>query len=181
MVLEDAADGEPDQAIAERESLELGVELSAGMVAGNLAWGLESYEAWATAMEDESDVADLDDELLKGRMLYYRHFVGHLAAQKWYTSSYLRGMQERVWSVSDISHAAGIYARIHEAMWDCWKIVGGYWRETSEEIPKFRDGENRKKIAELAREMKWLDEAASNHFTSALEKWDQTYESYTGS
>ena len=178
LFLREAADGAPEREVAERESLELGVRLSAGLVKGNQAWGLEAYEAWAGALEDESDVADLSDEDLKGRMLYYRHLVGHLAAQKWYTSSYLRGMKEKVWSVYDISHAAGNYARIHEVMWECWKVAGGYWRDSEAEVPEFRDSANRHKIAGFVREMKQLDEAAVNHLSAALEKWDKTHRYY---
>jgi hypothetical protein len=153
----------------DRKAVELGVKHSAAARA--------AYEAWAAAIEDEENGA-VADEVLAGRLQYHGHFIGHLAAQKWFTSAFLKAMDHGVWSQSGLLHAAGHYARIHELLWDCWRIAGGYWRDPAGEIEKFRDPGNREAIAALIHEVAALDRSAVEGLESALEKWDKQHADY---
>lgn len=161
----------------ERQALEYGVSLSRESVKNNASLGFATYERWARALEDESN-GSVDDDVLKGRLHYYTHFVGHLAAQKWYTASFLKDMNIRVGSICDALHAAANYAKIHELMWECWKVAGGYWRDSNGEIGKLRDAENRREIAAIIREAGQLDRAAVAYLEPALASWNKTHAFY---
>lgn len=163
-----------DSGRADRRVLENGTSLSKGGVTGYEARGSESYRAWAEAVED-GGIEDLSDEVLRGRLQYHTNYVGHLAAQKWYTSVCLKDMEMKGWNVSDVLYAAGSYAGIHELMWDCWKVAGGYWRDPEEEVGKFRDPEARQEIAAIIRRAGTLDEAAVSHMAGALGAWDKSH------
>ena len=160
-----------------RKVLEYGIDLSRGSISGNESWGVETYERWACAVEDEENETVTED-VLKGRLQYHTRFIGHLAAQKWYASSYLRDMEKRVWSDSDVLHAAGNYVTIHELMWECWKVAGGYWRDPIPEVEKFRDVGARREITGIIREAGKLDQAAAGHMEAALAAWDKTHSFY---
>ena len=170
----------PERDAVERQSLDLGVCHSQGAEVGHTGWGFEAYERWAQALQAE-DIVDLDEDTLRGRLDYHTHFVGHLAAQKWYTACFLKDMQTKVWSLSDILHAAACYARIHELMWEVWKVAGGYWRDRDAEVTKFRDPAARAQIAALITEAQGLDEAAVEHLEGGLAAWDKTHAHYTRS
>ena len=167
----------PDRESLERQVLEYGTCLSQGLVHGNESWGFEAYKRWACAVEDEG-TGDLSEDILKGRLQYHTHFIGHLAAQKWYTSVYLKDMKKRGWNVSDTLCASANYAKIHELMWNCWQVAGGYWRDPMTEVGKFRDTEVRREIAEIIREAGRLDKVAVGHMASALSAWDKTHAYY---
>ena len=163
-----------------RDALEFGVTLSPGLSEGHESRGFETYERWACAVEDR-DIETLDEEALLGRLHYHIHFIGHLAAQKWYTCAYLKDMEKKGWNVSDVLHAAARYAKIHELMWDCWKLAGGYWRDAQAEVGKFRVPETRREIAAIIREAETLDRAAFTHLGSALGAWDKSHSFYINS
>lgn len=76
----------------DRQVLECATALSQGSTGGEASWGFAAYDRWASAVENEEN-GKVDAEILKGRMLYHRHFIGHLAAQKWYTSVYLKEVE----------------------------------------------------------------------------------------
>lgn len=78
-----------DTSQRDRQAVELGVEVSRTRREGPNTWGVSSYEAWAGAVEAD-DLCDLSDTALLGAMRYHSHYVGHLAAQRWYTGSFLR-------------------------------------------------------------------------------------------
>ena len=167
----------PDGKSPEKDALQFGTTLSSGSEIGNASWGFATYERWARALEDESN-SSVDGDLLKGRLRYYTHFIGHLAAQKWYTAAFLKERKTSVGNVSDVLHAAANYAKIHELMWECWKVAGGYWRDSDGEIEKFRNIEARQKIAAIVREVGELDRAAVTHMESALAAWDKPHAYY---
>ena len=161
-----------------KHTLTEGVSLSPGFTDEHLGWGFEAYEAWAQSVADpENETVDL--EVLKGRMNYHKHFVGHLASQKWYTSASLKSAETKVWSVSDTLHASANYAKIHELMWECWKVAGGYWRDTDTEVPKFQSQAVRDQIVAIIREAKALDEAAVVCLQAGLGSWDRSHGDYT--
>ena len=162
---------------AERGVLENGIRLSSGATAGGEARGFESYRAWAQAVEDD-DIEGLHEGVLRGRLQYHTNYVGHLAAQKWYTSVCLKDMEMKGWNVSDVLFAAASYARIHELMWDCWRVAGGYWRDADEEVGKFRDPEARKEIAQIIRAAGTQDETAVKHMEAALAAWHKSHAYY---
>jgi hypothetical protein len=161
----------------ERQALEYCLSLSPGSDLDNASVGLATYERWARALEDESN-GSVDDRILKGRLHYYTHFIGHLAAQKWYTASFLKSMPTKVGSICDALHAAAGYAKIHELMWECWKVAGGYWRDSDGELEKFRNAENRQKIAAFVRQAGELDRSAVGHVESALAVWERSHSYY---
>lgn len=166
-----------DRAALEKRALELGTTLARGREDGLDTWGVSSYEAWARALEAE-DLADLEDPVLKGRMQYHIHYVGHLAAQRWYTSVFLKEMEATPWSASDVLRAAACYADIHEFMWECWKVAGGYWRDEDDELPRFREPAARAEIAGIVRAAGRQDGRALEHMEVALEAWDKTHGYY---
>ena len=157
--------------------LEYAVKYSQGSVKDQESMGFDSYIAWARAVEDEG-ITRMDNEILEGKLLYHRHFIGHLAAQKWYTSVYLHNMKHKGWNVSDVLYASANYAKIHELMWDCWKIFGGYWREIKDEVEKFRDEKARQEVVSIIHKAKKLDMEAVNHLESALENFSKTHQYY---
>ncbi len=163
-----------------KQALELGVSYARGRQDGLDAWGVTSYAAWAQAVE-AADLTDLDAHLLKGRMQYHIRYIGHLAAQRWFTSAFLKQLHAPVFCVSDVLHAAGWYARIHELMWDCWQVAGGYWRDEDGELPKFRDPATRSQIAAIIREAGELDARALQHLETALSAWDKNHGYYMAS
>jgi hypothetical protein len=167
-----------DDELLEQRVLEQGVELSREATTAERAWGLAAYDAWAHAVEEDEHFAEAADSVIKGRLEYHTHFVGHLASQKWYTSVYLRDMRKKGWNVSDVLHASANYARIHELMWDCWKVAGGYWRDSDAELSKFREGSSRAQIAKIIRAAGSADEMAMAHLGSALEAWNKTHRYY---
>lgn len=160
-----------------RRVLEYAVRYSQGSVRDQESMGFDSYAAWAKALEDE-DISNMDYKILEGKILYHRDFIGHLAAQKWYTSDYLHNMKHKGWNVSDVLYASANYAKIHELMWDCWKIFGGYWRETKGEVEKSRDGKARQEAVSIIHEAKNLDMDAVDHLESALENFSKTHGYY---
>jgi len=160
-----------------RRVLEYAVRYSQGSVKDQESMGFDSYTAWAQGIEDER-ITNMDYKILEGKILYHRHFIGHLAAQKWYTSDYLHNMKHKGWNVSDILYASANYAKIHELMWDCWKIFGGYWRETKVEVEKSRDGKARQEAVSIIDEAKNLDMNAVDHLESALENFSKTHGYY---
>lgn len=143
----------------------------------HLSWGLAAFDGWAAAIEDP-DNAQVTDEVLLGRMQYHGHLVGHLAAQKWYSSAALRGGSHSPWTVADVLQAAAAYATFHEQMWDIWQIAGGYWRDEQEELVKFRAQDARERIATLIRQARALDERAVTHLQQALDRWDKSHGDY---
>ena len=160
--------------------LEYAAEYSQGSVKDQESMGFDAYDAWARAIEDES-IMSMDNKILEGKLLYHRNFVGHLAAQKWYTSDYLHNMKHKGWNVSDVLYASANYARIHELMWDCWKICGGYWRKIKGEVEGFRDGKARQEVALIIHKAEKLDVEAVNHLESALENFSKTHQYYLSS
>ena len=174
------AKAEVDRKALGRDALQFGIDLSPGSAEGHESRGFETYARWACAVED-GDIENLDEEILLGRLHYHIHFIGHLAAQKWYTCAYLKDMEKKGWNVSDVLHAAARYAKIHELMWDCWKLAGGYWRDAQAEVGKFRGPETRREIAAIIRAAGKLDRAAVTHLESALGAWDKSHSFYINS
>ena len=173
-----------EQALSEEEVarrvLEYAVRYSQGSVKDQESMGFDSYTAWAKVIEDES-ITSMDYRILEGKILYHRHFIGHLAAQKWYTSDYLHNMKHKGWNVSDVLYASANYAKIHELMWDCWKIFGGYWRDIKGEVEKSRDGKAHQEVASIIHKAKKLDMDAVDHLKSALENLAKTHGYYLSS
>ncbi len=166
----------PEEELNHR-ALEYAVKFSQGSSREHESLGFNAYAAWKQAIEDDA-IIDISDDILKGMLTYHRHFIGHLAAQKWYSSDYLHRMKRKGWNVSDVLHASANYAKIHELMWDCWKIAGGYWRKIDDEIAKFKKKENRQKIASIINEAKKKDMKAVDYLDSALENWNKTHSNY---
>ena len=113
-------------------------------------------------------------------MQYHIRYVGNLAAQRWFTSCFLKELDAPVFCVGDVLHAAGCYARIHELMWDCWQVAGGYWRNEDEEVQKLRDPSIRSQIASIIRAAGDLDARALQHLETAVRSWDKTHAYYMG-
>jgi hypothetical protein len=80
-----------------------------------------------------------------------------------------------------VLHASTDYARIHELMWESWRVAGGYWRDADAELAKFRDAGARRDIAAIAREAGRLDGEAAIHLRSALAAWDKSHSYYMAS
>jgi hypothetical protein len=166
---------------AERTSIEQAVEFSQSSTKEEESWGFAAYDAWADAVANHAKFKQVTDATLKGRLQYHSHFIGHLAAQKWYSSVYLKEMRHTPWTAGDILHASAHYAKIHELMWEIWKLAGGYWRDIDEEVAKFRDKNRRAEIADIIRLAGESDRAAVRHLVSALEVWDKTHKVYIDS
>ena len=169
-----------DDGARAEHALRLGADFARGREDGLETWGVSSYVAWARALEAD-DLTNIEDDVLTGRMQYHIRYVGHLAAQRWYSSTFLRQLQAPVFCVSDVLHTAACYARIHELMWDCWQVAGGYWRDEVEEVPKFRDPVVRSRIAGIIRAAGELEARTLAHQASALASWDKMHGHYTAS
>lgn len=169
--------GVPPEEEVSKRVFEHALKYSQGSIKGPESMGFEAYDAWARAIGDES-VANIDDKILVGKLGYHRSFIGHLAAQKWYSSDYLHNMKHKGWNVSDVLRASANYAKIHELMWDCWLVFGGYWRDMGEAPAKFRDEKARQKAVSIIREAKELDQDAVSHLGSALQNLSKTHQYY---
>ena len=75
-------------------------------------------------------------------------------------------------------HASANYAQIHELMWECWKVAGGYWRDSDAELKKFKDAGTRREIAAIVRKAGELDRSAVSYMESALASWDKSHSYY---
>lgn len=165
----------------ERSAIEDAVAQSRGRQQGRQqdgrSWGLAAFDAWATAIEDP-DNNSLDEGVLRGRMQYHRHLVGHLAAQKWYSSVGLRRGEHSPWTTADVLRAAAAYASFHEVMWEIWDVAGAYWRDEQQELGKFQEAAARAQIASLIRQAGELDAEATGHLETALGRWDKSHAHY---
>jgi len=141
-----------------------------------MASGPATYDAFLNSLAE--DVSDVSDEILAERLgdLSFP-FIGELASNRWYASLFLRSIHT-IWSDGELLHAAGNFARIHELAWECWTTAGGYWRKPETEVPRFRNQENRRKMAAIVKEIRDLDDDTAEKIRSALEKWDRTHAYY---
>jgi hypothetical protein len=178
-ILGDEPAARDDRSLA-RQVLAHGVSLSRCPRPPEEAYGFRAYDAWTRSIEEPSNQTAGNDVLLR-RLDYHRHWIGHLAAQKWYTSVCLRGLELSPWCVADVFQAAACYARIHELMWECWSLAAAYWRDTAAELPRFRDADTRKGIVAIIREAKSLDLSAVDHLDAALAAWEKTHRQYLDS
>jgi len=144
---------------------------------GTMASGEAAYDAWLEAIE--ADDGDTSDEVMAGRLGFHAFVMaGDLASNRHYAHTFLNEMAEKGWNAYALHYAAGNCAAIHNLVWDCWKITGGFWTPPDAGVPRFRDRENRVRIAAMIREMKRLDGDTAKQMQVALEGWDTKHRDF---
>lgn len=140
---------------------------------GTMASGQAAYDAWLAAIE--ADDGDASDKEMVNRLVFHAMVLaGDLASNRHHACTFLNAMEEKGWNAYALHYAAGNCAAIHNLVWDCWKIAGGFWVPPDAGVPRFRDRENRRQIAEIIREMKRLDGDTVKQMQVALDGWDTT-------
>ena len=138
-----------------------------------MASGQAAYDAWLAAIE--ADDGDASDKEMVNRLVFHAMVLaGDLASNRHHACTFLNAMEEKGWNAYALHYAAGNCAAIHNLVWDCWKIAGGFWVPPDAGVPRFRDRENRRQIAEIIREMKRLDGDTVKQMQVALDGWDTT-------
>jgi hypothetical protein len=159
-----------------RDALERALTHTRPHSEGGTARGLAAYDACLEALE-EAD-GDVSDDIVAQRLGYFAlAFLGDLVSNRHYASLFFATMMKG-WNSSALYYAAGNCAKIHELVWDCWNLAGGFWRNGDTEIPRFRNRENRKRIAAIVREIRNLDENTAEQIGLALDGWDKGHGYY---
>jgi hypothetical protein len=170
-------DAQRSEAAHGRAAVERAIAYGQPSTRDEQSWGIAAYDTWAASLV-EQDNGTMGDDVLSGRLEYHGSFVGHLAAQKWFSGEFLSHLPHSPWTKSGLLHAAACCARIHELMWECWRVAGGYWRDHAKELAKFRTQSARGLIAALVREAKEADREALRQLGLALDNWGKDHGAY---
>ncbi|MEX0777065.1 MAG: hypothetical protein WD042_15280 [Phycisphaeraceae bacterium] len=162
-----------DPSIVRRQSLEWAVKV----VRTRETWdgrknnGLTAYDAWADHLLRDGEITPDGKPPRDGEQSpfgVHDDFVGIVAEARWYAAKYLaRVAGEEPKMAVELYEAAACYAREHDLMWQVWGCVGGNGR-SPEHVRRFADSEARRRIVELVREARRLDEQAIEHIEKAL-------------
>jgi hypothetical protein len=102
---------------------------------------------------------------LEERHKFHHYLVGNLAEARSWGGYFLldpdRGIEDE-----NIKNAGKCFTDIHDTCWKVWGVLGEYGQQ---DVWKgFRDSSNRKKIADLLKEMKDLDKKAMEYLRKAV-------------
>ena len=171
--------GEPvDPKTVRRRSLEWAVKVVRTKETrdGRTNNGLAAYDAWIEHLLRDEDITP-DGAAPEGSpdspFSVHDDAVGTLAEGRHYAGEYLKRIaQEEPSMAPHLLEAADCYKQIHDLMWKVWGCVGGNGR-SPEHVRAFADPDARRRIVELLREAKRLDEQAIEDIEAALEADDQ--------
>ena len=130
--------------------------------------GLAGFDAWIDHLGRDGEFAGADEAALRRRFEVHDMLVGQIAETRWYASIFLSEATRHLPMVaSHLLKAAACGAAQHELMWKAWEAVGGHGRSEAH-VARFAQPEARRRIADLLRQARALDDDAARHMEAAI-------------
>jgi hypothetical protein len=132
--------------------------------------GVAAFDAWIEAILRDEEFNTDNFEALNLRFGVHDDAVGTVAEARWYGSVYLSRLANMAPGNvirPEILKAAACFAKEHDLMWDAWGAVGGIGREP-DRAWNFKKPDVRRKLAEIIRETRELDDEAAGYIEKAL-------------
>ncbi|HEY8389751.1 MAG TPA: hypothetical protein VIL26_02175, partial [Clostridia bacterium] len=152
--------------ISNKDVLELGLSILKKTKSEGYIAGLAAYDEWIKYLLN-SELDHASDDVLKARHDLHYKLTGNMAEARYWGGTFLDKVAEDI-NHQNIKEAALCFKNIHDLCWKVWGVLGDY--RDQDLWKKFGDYQNRKRIAEIVKEMKSMDEKAIEYLTSALEE-----------
>lgn len=134
--------------------------------------GQKAFEAWQRDLLQDDDFIEADDATLQRYHLTHHILVGHLAECRAWANVFLLQLAKNEPEMQDhLTQASQLYMRIHDLMWDVWAVLGGLWNKDAWRL--FRDGDARRKIADIIGQAQVLDRQATEHIQQAVQQQER--------
>jgi RNA polymerase sigma factor (sigma-70 family) len=153
-----------------RDALAWAADISSTAAVGDRHNGFAAYEAWASAIEDDSEFNGRSLSELRHRYHVHQDAVGTIAEGRWYAHNFVREVNAGAGAPAGLAPAAACYDAEHTLMWQVWGLVGGPG-DSEEYARRFADPGVRKASAELILQARDQDVKAVRIVEEALRNW----------